>query len=225
MPAKFGTCQAKRSLSLSYQKKDGACSICPSKKDGVLTIYVHAHSSFTCPSVWEYGRGWCLFSCQDLQWLNNSRIRPLFCSILWNNSNLSALPHPKKLLVVFLKQSVSGIKEACYSRFPVGISLHVSIRPILALLEINFMVYISSHKSKLSINRPCKFPLCSMEPRKISSWVHEDEILIIWDRLHQKMLRSPKINCILSVFLWLTMSVSYTVNSMGQFTLIEMHLP
>ena len=63
----------------------------------------------TCRSVWGYGRGWCLFSSQDLQWLINSRFCPYFCSILWTNSNLSALPHPQKLLVVFLEQSVSGI--------------------------------------------------------------------------------------------------------------------
>ncbi len=46
------------------------------------------------------------------------------------------------------------IEEACYSRFPVGISLHVSIFPTLAVLEIHFMAYRSSQKSNLSVIRP-----------------------------------------------------------------------
>ncbi len=41
--------------------------------------------------------------------------------------------------------SVQGINEASYSRVPVGISLHVSIFPVLSVLEIHFMVYKSSH--------------------------------------------------------------------------------
>ena len=70
-------------------------------------------------------------------------------------------------------------KEACYSRVPVGISLHVSIFPILAMLQIHFMVFRSSHKSSLSICRPCKCLLYPMKPRKISSSAHGDEILTI----------------------------------------------
>ncbi len=37
-----------------------------------------------------------------------------------------------------------ALKEACYSRVPVGISLHVSIFSILAVLQIHFMVLRSS---------------------------------------------------------------------------------
>ncbi len=60
-------------------------------------------------------------------------------------------------------------KEACYSRVPAGILLHVSIFPVLTVLEIHFMVFGSSHQSNLSICRPCKFPLYPMEPTKLSS--------------------------------------------------------
>ncbi len=38
-----------------------------------------------------------------------------------------------------------GFKEASYSRVPVGISLHVSIFPKIAVLDIHFMAYSSSH--------------------------------------------------------------------------------
>ena len=62
--------------------------------------------------------------------------------------------------------SFSYFKEASYSRVPAEISLHVSIFPILVVLEIHFMVYRSSHKSNLSISRPCKFPLCPMKPKE-----------------------------------------------------------
>ena len=62
------------------------------------------------------------------------------------------------------------IKEACYRRVPVVISLHVSIFPVLAVLEIHSMVLRSSQKSNLFICRPCKFPLYPMKPRKQSSW-------------------------------------------------------
>ncbi len=96
----------------------------------------------------------------------------------------------KKFLVIILK-------EACYSIVPVGISLDVSIFPILAVLQIHFMIFRRSHKSNLSICRPCKFLLYPMKPRKISSWTQGDGILTIWDRLRQRMLRSPKSNCIL----------------------------
>ncbi len=79
-------------------------------------------------------------------------------------------------------------KEASYSRVPAGISLHVSIFPILAVQEIHFMVYRSGHKSNLSIRWPWKFPLHPMKPKELSSWEHvrEDEILTIWDRLRQE---------------------------------------
>ncbi len=89
------------------------------------------------------------------------------------------------------------LKEASYSRVPVGISLHVSIFPILAVLEIHFMAYSSSHKSNLSVSSPYKFALYPMKHRKLSSWAKEDGILTIWDWLRQRMLRTPKNNCIL----------------------------
>ena len=78
-------------------------------------------------------------------------------------------------------------KEASYSspcNLP-PISLHVSISS-------------RSHKCNPSISRPCKFILCPMKPRKLSSWAQEDEILTIWYRLRLRMLRSPKIYCIFS---------------------------
>ncbi len=57
------------------------------------------------------------------------------------------------------------VKETSYSRVLEGITLHVGtgIFPILAVLEIDFMAYGSSHKSNLSISRPCKFQLMSNE--------------------------------------------------------------
>ncbi len=69
------------------------------------------------------------------------------------------------------------------------------------MLEIHFMVQWSSYKSSPSISRPCKFPLCPMKPRKLSFWAQEDEILTIWDKLRQRMLRSQKIytvSCLLN---------------------------
>ena len=59
-------------------------------------------------------------------------------------------------------------KESSYSRDPVRISVHVSFFPILALLEIDFMAYRSSHKSNPSTSRFCTFPLCPMQLRKQS---------------------------------------------------------
>ncbi len=52
-----------------------------------------------------------------------------------------------------LRQCKEIFKEICYSRIPVEISLHVSIFPGLAVLEIHFMVFRSSYKI---ISRPGK---------------------------------------------------------------------
>ncbi len=52
----------------------------------------------------------------------------------------------------------SFLKEACYSINHVGISLQVNECPILAVLELHFMVKCSSNKSNLSVNRSSKCP-------------------------------------------------------------------
>ncbi len=140
------------------------------------------------PVVWHHNIKWLL----DLFQLEHIHIpyvinTSLCIFIVWHMFKMS-----------YNKGIKSKIKEACYSRVPIGIPLHVSIFPILAVLKIHFMVFGSSPQSNLSICRPRKFPLYPMKPRKLSSWTQGDEILTIWDRLRQKMLRSPKINCIMS---------------------------
>ncbi len=64
-----------------------------------------------------------------------------------------------------------NIKEACYSRVSVGISLQIKGFPILAVLQICFIACRSSHGSNWSFGRPSKCPLWPLEPRKLSSWM------------------------------------------------------
>ncbi len=57
------------------------------------------------------------------------------------------------------------IKEACYSRVHVGISLHVSIFPVLAVLENHFTGFRSSHKSNFLSAGPANFHYIQWNPR------------------------------------------------------------
>ncbi len=61
------------------------------------------------PSVWGYRRGSLLFSCQDIQWLINSRFCPEFCTHLKANE----IPQPwhttKLLARLCYEKSASGV--------------------------------------------------------------------------------------------------------------------
>ncbi len=64
------------------------------------------------------------------------------------------------------------LKETCYSRVLVGISLQFNGFLVLAVLEIYSIVYRNGLESKLLVSRPDKCPLRPLWPverRKLSS--------------------------------------------------------
>ena len=83
----------------------------------------------------------------------------------WNMASTNRMNRRTLNIDLFL------LKEACYSRVPVGISLQIKGFPILAVLEICFIACRSSHGSNWSFGRPSKCPLWPLEPRKLSSWM------------------------------------------------------
>ncbi len=108
---------------------------------------------------------------------------------------LCADPPTHRAIRTYRTNKCAHLKEACYSKVPVGISLQINYFPVLTVLEFCFIACKSCHESTCSLSRPNKCPLWPLEPRKLSSW---DEIPTIWDRLRSRMLRSHKNNCILS---------------------------